>query len=172
MHLLVLLPSRRSCLRRPTSARSRSRSTTTWPSPWRATRLWRASPAWPRSWAWCCQVGDAPGGLEFWHLVGAFGPQLEPLTCQHDWVATTSEQYFARNTTHRRSSTNPAAAPHCITQLHPVAHIPGPARCLPPRAVSFFERAGNAYFNSVVVADTDGSIVGHYRKSHIPDGPG
>lgn len=39
-------------------------------------------------------------------------------------------------------------------------------------AVSFFERAGNAYFNSLVVADADGSIVGHYRKSHIPDGPG
>lgn len=39
-------------------------------------------------------------------------------------------------------------------------------------AVSFFERAGNAHFNSIVVADADGSIVGHYRKSHIPDGPG
>ncbi|KAK2077024.1 hypothetical protein QBZ16_005252 [Prototheca wickerhamii] len=38
--------------------------------------------------------------------------------------------------------------------------------------LSFFERAGNAYFNSLVVADADGSIVGHYRKSHIPDGPG
>lgn len=38
--------------------------------------------------------------------------------------------------------------------------------------VSFFERAGNAYFNSLVVADADGSLVGHYRKSHIPDGPG
>ncbi|KAL4856835.1 N-carbamoylputrescine amidase [Chlorella vulgaris] len=38
--------------------------------------------------------------------------------------------------------------------------------------ISFFERAGNAYFNSLVVADADGSIVGHYRKSHIPDGPG
>lgn len=38
--------------------------------------------------------------------------------------------------------------------------------------VSFFERAGNAYFNSLVVADVDGSILGHYRKSHIPDGPG
>lgn len=41
-----------------------------------------------------------------------------------------------------------------------------------PSAVSFFERAGNAHFNSIVVADADGSIVGHYRKSHIPDGPG
>ncbi|KAL4419613.1 hypothetical protein ABPG77_001667 [Micractinium sp. CCAP 211/92] len=38
--------------------------------------------------------------------------------------------------------------------------------------ISFFERAGNAHFNALVVADADGSIVGHYRKSHIPDGPG
>jgi len=38
--------------------------------------------------------------------------------------------------------------------------------------VSFFERANQAYFNSLVVLDADGSIVSHYRKSHIPDGPG
>eukprot|EP00887_Chlorella_sp_A99_P003255 scaffold9.g3255.t1 len=38
--------------------------------------------------------------------------------------------------------------------------------------ISFFESAGNAHFNSVVIADADGSLVGHYRKSHIPDGPG
>jgi N-carbamoylputrescine amidase len=38
--------------------------------------------------------------------------------------------------------------------------------------ISFFERAGNAHFNSVAIADADGSILGVYRKSHIPDGPG
>src|SRR6478736_8028070 len=38
--------------------------------------------------------------------------------------------------------------------------------------VSFFERAGNAYFNSVAVIDADGSLLGLYRKSHIPNGPG
>lgn len=38
--------------------------------------------------------------------------------------------------------------------------------------ISFFERAGNAHFNALVVADADGALVGHYRKSHIPDGPG
>jgi N-carbamoylputrescine amidase len=38
--------------------------------------------------------------------------------------------------------------------------------------VSFFERAGNAHFNSVAMVDADGSILGMYRKSHIPDGPG
>ena len=38
--------------------------------------------------------------------------------------------------------------------------------------VSFFEKANRAYFNSLVVVDADGSIASHYRKSHIPDGPG
>ena len=38
--------------------------------------------------------------------------------------------------------------------------------------VSFFERAGQATFNSIAVIDADGSILGLYRKSHIPDGPG
>jgi N-carbamoylputrescine amidase len=38
--------------------------------------------------------------------------------------------------------------------------------------VSFFERAGQAYYNSVVVLDTDGTSLGLYRKSHIPAGPG
>jgi N-carbamoylputrescine amidase len=38
--------------------------------------------------------------------------------------------------------------------------------------VSFFERAGHAYYNSVAIVDGDGAILGIYRKSHIPDGPG
>lgn len=38
--------------------------------------------------------------------------------------------------------------------------------------VSVFERANNAYYNSLAMVDTDGSILGIYRKSHIPDGPG
>jgi N-carbamoylputrescine amidase len=38
--------------------------------------------------------------------------------------------------------------------------------------VSFFERAGNAHFNSLAMVDADGSVMGIYRKSHIPDGPG
>lgn len=37
--------------------------------------------------------------------------------------------------------------------------------------ISFFEKSGLVYFNSVVVIDADGSIIGHYRKSHIPDFP-
>jgi N-carbamoylputrescine amidase len=38
--------------------------------------------------------------------------------------------------------------------------------------VSVFERAGSTRFNSVVVVDADGTIAGHYRKSHIPQSPG
>lgn len=38
--------------------------------------------------------------------------------------------------------------------------------------VSFFEKAGQAYFNSVAIVDADGAVLGIYRKSHIPDGPG
>ena len=37
--------------------------------------------------------------------------------------------------------------------------------------ISFFEKSGLVYFNSIVVIDVDGSIIGHYRKSHIPDFP-
>ncbi len=38
--------------------------------------------------------------------------------------------------------------------------------------VSFFERANGAYFNALAIIDADGSHLGTYRKSHIPDGPG
>ena len=38
--------------------------------------------------------------------------------------------------------------------------------------ISLFERSNNMHYNSVVVIDADGSIVGRYRKSHIPDGTG
>ena len=37
--------------------------------------------------------------------------------------------------------------------------------------ISFFERAGAAYYNAVAIIDADGSIAGHYRKSHIPQFP-
>ena len=38
--------------------------------------------------------------------------------------------------------------------------------------VSFFERANNAYFNSLAMIDGDGRVLGLYRKSHIPHGAG
>jgi N-carbamoylputrescine amidase len=38
--------------------------------------------------------------------------------------------------------------------------------------VSFFEKAGQAHYNSLAMIDETGAITGVYRKSHIPDGPG
>ncbi|MBC7880782.1 MAG: N-carbamoylputrescine amidase [Anaerolineae bacterium] len=38
--------------------------------------------------------------------------------------------------------------------------------------VSFFERSGQTYYNSIAIIDADGKLLGTYRKSHIPDGPG
>jgi hypothetical protein len=37
--------------------------------------------------------------------------------------------------------------------------------------ISFFEAAGNVYFNTVAIIDSDGEILGFYRKSHIPGPP-
>jgi len=38
--------------------------------------------------------------------------------------------------------------------------------------ISFYERKNNARYNSIAVIDADGAVLGVYRKSHIPDGPG
>lgn len=38
--------------------------------------------------------------------------------------------------------------------------------------ISYFEQAGQVYFNSLAMIDADGTVLGNYRKSHIPDGPG
>jgi len=37
---------------------------------------------------------------------------------------------------------------------------------------SFFERDGHHYYNTLAMIGADGEIMGTYRKSHIPDGPG
>jgi N-carbamoylputrescine amidase len=54
-----------------------------------------------------------------------------------------------------------------------VRHMRGLARelgvVLP---VSIFERANNAYYNTLVMVDADGSLMGCYRKAHIPESPG
>ncbi len=38
--------------------------------------------------------------------------------------------------------------------------------------VTVFERAGEAHFNTLAMIDADGTLLGRYRKSHIPQGPG
>jgi N-carbamoylputrescine amidase len=55
----------------------------------------------------------------------------------------------------------------CVAALAPLAGELGVV--LP---ISIFEREGPHYFNSLVMADADGALLGLYRKSHIPDGPG
>jgi N-carbamoylputrescine amidase len=56
---------------------------------------------------------------------------------------------------------NPAVAGVCHATAGTGAVVP----------VSFFEYAAPVYFNSVAVVE-DGRVLGVYRKSHIPDGPG
>jgi N-carbamoylputrescine amidase len=55
----------------------------------------------------------------------------------------------------------------CVVSLAPLAAELGVV--LP---ISIFEREGPHYFNSLVMVDADGTPLGVYRKSHIPDGPG
>src|ERR1035441_800585 len=38
--------------------------------------------------------------------------------------------------------------------------------------VSVFERSNNAFYNSMVMVDAGGAVLGSYRKSHIPEGSG
>jgi N-carbamoylputrescine amidase len=38
--------------------------------------------------------------------------------------------------------------------------------------ISVFEKAGQNFFNTIAILDADGTNLGFYRKSHIPDGPG
>ncbi len=57
---------------------------------------------------------------------------------------------------------------------HPtIAHFQGLAQKLKVVIpVSFFERSQQVYYNSLAMVDADGALLGVYRKSHIPDGPG
>lgn len=60
-----------------------------------------------------------------------------------------------------------------VTQNAAVRHFQALAKSLGVvLPISFYERANNALFNSVAVIDADGAVLGVYRKSHIPDGPG
>lgn len=38
--------------------------------------------------------------------------------------------------------------------------------------ISFYEQANNVFYNSIAIIDADGTLLGIYRKTHIPDGPG
>jgi N-carbamoylputrescine amidase len=54
-----------------------------------------------------------------------------------------------------------------------VKHFAGIARQLGVvLPISFFEKAGHSFFNSIAILDADGTNLGVYRKAHIPNGPG
>lgn len=38
--------------------------------------------------------------------------------------------------------------------------------------ISMYERANNAYYNTLVMIDATGEVMGSYRKAHIPESPG
>jgi N-carbamoylputrescine amidase len=75
------------------------------------------------------------------------------------FCTTQEEKWFA--------GAYPAAEHPCVKAMAPVAKKLG---VVVP--VSIYEREGPLYFNSVVILDHEGEIMGVYRKSHIPDGPG
>jgi N-carbamoylputrescine amidase len=77
----------------------------------------------------------------------------------HYFCRTQHEGDFAR--------AKPAEAHPTLRRFAALAHELGVV--IP---VSFFEKAGPEYYNSVAVFDADGRNLGVYRKSHIPDGPG
>jgi len=60
-----------------------------------------------------------------------------------------------------------------VEESKPLQHMRALAKALKVvLPVSFFERAGTAFFNSLAMVDADGAILGVYRKTHIPAGPG
>ncbi|MBT3071240.1 N-carbamoylputrescine amidase [Rhodomicrobium sp. Az07] len=65
------------------------------------------------------------------------------------------------------ATAHPAREHPCVAAL---AKLAGELGLVIP--ISFFEKEGPAYYNSVAIADADGEVLGVYRKSHIPDGPG
>lgn len=75
------------------------------------------------------------------------------------FCTTQDERWFA--------SAYPVATHPCVVKLQPVARA---LKIVIP--VSIFERDGQHTFNSVAMLNEQGEIMGVYRKSHIPDGPG
>lgn len=81
------------------------------------------------------------------------------LFCDHYFCKTQDEDHFSKAYSW---SEHPA-----VTIMQDLARELGVV--IP---VSIFEKAGPEYYNSVVMIDADGTALGVYRKSHIPDGPG
>ncbi|MEE2525551.1 N-carbamoylputrescine amidase [Hyphobacterium sp. HN65] len=85
---------------------------------------------------------------------------LPPELFQGPYFCKTQEEHWFE-------TAYPAMDHPCVTAMQPLAAELGVA--IP---VSIFEKDGPCYYNSLVMLDADGSALGVYRKSHIPDGPG
>jgi N-carbamoylputrescine amidase len=81
------------------------------------------------------------------------------LFCGHYFCKTQEEEHFARA---MEWPDHPA--------VHQFSELAGELGVVIP--VSIYEKDGPHYYNSVVMIDADGTPIGVYRKSHIPDGPG
>ena len=76
--------------------------------------------------------------------------------------------YFCKTQDKRWFATAFPASEHpCVIRLQPIAKELGVV--LP---VSFFEKDGDKYYNSLAMVDHTGAVMGVYRKSHIPHNPG
>lgn len=76
--------------------------------------------------------------------------------------------YFCKDIDPRdRDRARPLAAHPAVTRLSALA-----ARLGVVLPVSVYEADGERRFNTLVMVDTDGAVLGHYRKSHIPNSPG
>ena len=81
------------------------------------------------------------------------------LFCGHYFCKTQEEEHFARA---MEWPDHPAVRQYAELAAELGVVIP----------VSIYEKDGPLYFNSIVIVDADGTPLGVYRKSHIPDGPG
>ncbi|RIJ23921.1 N-carbamoylputrescine amidase [Henriciella barbarensis] len=81
------------------------------------------------------------------------------LFCDHYFCKVQDEKFFA--------TAYPWAEHPAVEQLAELAKELGVV--IP---VSIYEKDGPEYYNSIVIIDADGTPLGVYRKSHIPDGPG
>jgi N-carbamoylputrescine amidase len=77
----------------------------------------------------------------------------------HYFCTAQEEKNFAR--------AFPADQHPCVTALRELA-----AKHKVFLPVSFYEKDGPCYYNSVAAVGPDGTMMGVYRKTHIPDGPG
>ena len=79
-----------------------------------------------------------------------------------------SGEYFCREEDEARFAlARPTAAHPAVLAMQELARAHGVA--IP---TSFFERDGHHYYNTIAMIGPDGAVMGTYRKSHIPDGPG